>query len=294
MNRRTFLTKSAMSGVAASLSGLAQGPEGTRERTPAAAAKPEPFAFAVVADPHCAEKPGHGWPEAAHGTHMDRFRRCVEEMEQLGTGAKPEFMLIVGDIHLWELRKHLDRVSIPMHLIAGNHETGKRKAEIRELFPQDFSIDGKPSDYYSFTHKGVRFIGVCDAGRGGEHIGQLCSEDFRPRGQCEWLERELQKAEAQKVVFAHIPPHPRNTDLNMYMSRNDSMYFNELVRKTQPTAAFFGHQHRATSEYRIGRTRLVTARSCAWNSAAAPLGFLIVNLTEAGIKTREVITGAPA
>jgi 3',5'-cyclic AMP phosphodiesterase CpdA len=250
-----------------------------------------PFSFAVVADPHCAERHNTlGPPEDTHGTHLDRVLRCVRAMEDLPEQARPDFVLVVGDIHLWEMQKVFDRIPFPLHVIAGNHESGDRKAEMRALFPDDFQIDGAPADYYSFVHKGARFIGVCDAGRGGEHVGQLCSEDFIPRGQCEWLEQELAHAESTKFVFAHIPPEPHGRDVNMFMSRNDSRYFNDLIAKTQPTALFFGHLHQATREYTIGSSRLFTVRSCSWNFGQAPLGFLMVHVRQDGIRVEEVLT----
>ena len=89
------------------------------------------FSFAVVADPHCAERPNRydGSP------HTERFLRCVREMEKLSGTDKPDFMLICGDVHLWELEKYFDDISIPMHVIAGNHEGRIRKKEMRELVP---------------------------------------------------------------------------------------------------------------------------------------------------------------
>ena len=253
---------------------------------------PATFSFAVVADPHCAEKPR--WEARKYdnrcGTHVDRFLKCVSAMELLERDDRPDFILVVGDIHLWELRKHVDRVTVPLRVIAGNHESGTRKQEIREFFPQDFQVNGKPSDYYSFVHKGCRFIGVCTSGRGGDHVGHLTSEDIRPAGQCEWLERELAQPEARKFVFSHIPPHPEGRDRNSYMARNDSRFFNALVVKTRPDAMFFGHQHQPTREFMIGQTRTFVVRSCAWNSRSAPLGFLLVKVTPEGLETREILT----
>ena len=75
----------------------------------------------------------------------------------------------------------------------------------------------------------------------------------------------------------------------MYLSRNDSRYFNELVTRTRPTAMFFGHQHKPR-KFLIGATPAFVVRSCAWNSGSAPLGFLLVKVTPAGIETREIIT----
>lgn len=250
------------------------------------------FSFAVVADPHCAEKPR--WESREYdrrcGTHVERFLACVSAMEALEAGDRPDFILVVGDIHLWELRKHMDSVAIPLHVIAGNHESGVRKQEIREFFPQDFQVAGTPSDYYSFVHKGCRFIGVCTSGRGGDHVGHLCSEDIRPAGQCEWLEHELAQPEARKFIFSHIPPHPEGRDQNSYMSRNDSRFFNALVAETKPQAMFFGHQHQPTREFLVGQTRAFIVRSSAWNSRNAPLGFLLVKVSPDGLETREVLT----
>ena len=117
----------------------------------------------------------------------------------------------------------------------------------------DFQVNGEPADYYAFLHKGVRFIGLCDAGT-HDHIGQFCSENIIPRGQCEWLKEQLQKPEKRKILFAHIPPHPKNKDVNGYLSRNDSIYLNDLVSKYRPEAMFFGHQHRKTRSYHSGET----------------------------------------
>jgi hypothetical protein len=76
----------------------------------------------------------------------------------------------------------------------------------------------------------------------------------------------------------------------MFMSRNDSRYFNDLIAKTQPTALFFGHLHQATREYTIGSSRLFTVRSCSWNFGQAPLGFLMVHVRQDGIRVEEVLT----
>ena len=293
-DRRSFLGMSIASVIGAGLGGLLGPRRASAQPAPQATdGEIEPFCFCVVADPHCAAKAESPRSQGIErlGNGVDRFLRCAREMAKLDGADKPDFMLVVGDVHLWALRGRLDEVGVPMHVIAGNHEYGDRKKEMRDLFPDDFKKDGKESDYYSFVHKGVRFIGVCDAGKGGEHVGQLCSEDFGPRGQCEWLEAELARPERQKIIFAHIPPHPKGRDSKMHMSRNDSRYFNALIERTQPTAMFFGHLHRATSEHKIGRTRSIVLRSCCWNGHRAALGFMHVRVTGDGIVTRQIDTG---
>ena len=247
----------------------------------------ESFSFGVVADPHCSEKAS--WMVDVYGSHVNRFLSSIAEMEKLRGDNKPDFMLILGDIHLWKLEKYLSRISIPMHVISANHEaTPEQKKQMRDLFPGDFKQNGKESDYYSFLHKGVRFIGLCDTPT-SDHIGGFCSTYINPSGQCEWLENELAQKENRKIVFAHIPPQPKGKDRHMYLARNDSRWFIELVRKRQPTAMFFGHRHVSTLEHKFRKTRSFTVRSCAWNSSGAPLGFLLVKMTSKGMKVKEII-----
>lgn len=288
MSRRDFLKTAAVTAGLSILSPrqklLGESPQ------PEAATQPTgPFSFCVVADPHCSEQPKPGIEE--YGNGVDKFFACLDAIKKLTGPDQPDFVLIAGDVHLWTLKEYLPKIDIPLHVIAGNHESNAaRRKQMRDLFPDDFRINGQPADYYSFVHKGVRFIGLCDAGM-GDHVGQLCSEIIRPSGQCEWLERQLTQGEAQKILFAHIPPDPEGRDRIMCMSRNDSRWFNALIARTQPTALFFGHQHRATVEHKIGRTRSFTLRSCCWNSGKAPLGFLHVRITDQGITTREILTG---
>ena len=282
MGRRQFITQT----VAGAGLGVAAG----AARASATDTPVEPFAFCVVADPHLSESPKPGIEHC--GTAVDKFRACVEAIDSIEGEDKPDFMLLAGDIHPWVLKDHLDAIRIPIHATAGNHEStlAKRK-ELRDLFPDDFQRDGQESDYYSFVHKGVRFISVCDAGIGGEHVGQLCSEGIRPSGQCEWIESQFAEAEGRKILFAHVPPERNGGDRNMYLSRNDSIWFNALVRKNGPDAMFFGHLHSATEEYTLGATCCFNLRSCCWNFGNATLGFMVVRVTNEGIATRKVDTG---
>ena len=77
----------------------------------------------------------------------------------------------------------------------------------------------------------------------------------------------------------------------MYMGRNDSRYFNELIKQTQPMAMFFGHQHLKTRQYTIGQTKVFILRSSCWNFNNAPIGFTLVKITDKGITTKELDTG---
>ena len=285
MHRRDFLQRAA---VAAGMGWMSI--SGTRLAAAQDAGEFTPFCFCAVADAHASEKPKPGLER--YGGGVDKFTTCVRAMEAMPPEDKPDFMLLLGDIHPEALQPVLDSVRIPIHATPGNHESDlETRKLLRAMFPNDFKIEGKAADYYSFVHKGVRFISMCDAGKGGEHVGQFCSEVIEPSGQCEWIERELAAPETRKVVFAHIPPERNGADRNMFLSRNDSRWFNALVAEKQPTAMFFGHLHQPTEEYRIGSTRVFQVRSCCWNFNRAPIGFLHVRVTAGGITTREILTG---
>lgn len=250
----------------------------------------ESFAFCVVADPHCAEEPKPGIERLGRG--VDKFLACARKMEALEGPERPDFMLVAGDIHPAALKDRIDDLGVTAHVVAGNHESDRKTRQLlRNLFPHDFAIDDKPSDYYSFVHKGVRFIAACDAGQGGDHIGHFCSEGIIPRGQCEWLEQQLAQPE-RRILFAHIPPDPHGRDVEMRLARNDARWFSDLVRRTRPEVMFFGHLHEPTQEYVIGETPCFNIRSCCWNFRRAPLGFVHVTVTRSGIVTREILTGA--
>ena len=280
MDRRRFFRQMGMAtGLGLGAVQIAQAGEAAGDRSA--------FTFAVVADPHCGEGPSKGLEGCGRG--IDKFRRCLDAMASLPGDERPDFLLLLGDIHPWVLHKEQVVFPLPVHAVAGNHESTDEKRQIlRDLFPNDFRHGDGWRDYYSFVWNGVRFIAVCDAGRGGEHIGQFCSESILPRGQCEWIEEQLAMPEPRKVVFAHIPTEPEGRDRNMYLSRNDARWFNPLIERTRPEAMFFGHLHRATQEYRIGATRCFNVRSCSWNFGEAPIGFGLVRVDGAGMHLREV------
>ncbi len=278
--RRQFLSMAAGAALAARTV-LAGAPETPRVQ--------EPYNFAVIADPHCAEGPKAGME--TYGNGVEKFLRCFERMNELPKEEQPDFALIAGDIHPEALAPHLDKITLPLHVVAGNHEgSAETRGLLRAMFPEDFGSGDTVRDYYAFTHKGTRFIALCDAGAGGDHIGHFSSELIAPHGQCGWLEEELRRPEPRKVLFAHIPPVLDDVERNMYMGRNDSRWFLELVRQTGPEILFFGHLHHPTEEHQIGKTRSVNVRSCCWNFQNVPIGFLLVRVGADGMQIREIIT----
>lgn len=247
------------------------------------AAEPfEPFSFAVVADPHLSED-----NRQYAATGLEKFARVAEKIKAMPVAGAPDFALICGDLHVHRLAEALAMLSVPAHVTPGNHESRKARQQLREMLPDDFQ--GK--DFYSFKHKGCKFISLCSA-TCGDHVGHLSSEDITPKtGQCAWLEKELAEAATHTFVFSHIPPHPEGKDMNMFLGQNDSRFMVGLIREFRPTALFFGHQHRRR-RFTIGESPVFVLRSCNWNGGfREPTGFVMVRVQRDGISTEFVETG---
>jgi Icc-related predicted phosphoesterase len=245
----------------------------------------ESFSFIVMADPHASESVRNGYEK--FGSARDKFKLCLDRVSEINEVNPVDFVLIAGDIHLWAIEDLISDFDLPVHVVAGNHATIEHKKQLRDFFADDFKVNGRESDYYSFVHKGVRFIGICNAIL-DDHVGHLSSESIIPLGQPEWLETELNKTEKEKVVFGHIPPHPEAKDDHMCMSRNDSMFFNDLVRRTKPTVMFFGHQHNP-KKLSISGCDSYVVRSTSWNFNNLPIGFLLVSFQKDGVIVKDVI-----
>jgi hypothetical protein len=241
------------------------------------------FSFCVISDPHAGEPVRDGYEK--FGPARDKFRLAVDHILS-SRQQVPDFVLVCGDIHLHKIKDIVDGSELKFHFIAGNHEGVKDRELLRKSYPGDFNINGKESDYYSFVNKGCRFIGICNA-VASDHVGHFSSETIIPFGQSEWLISELKKKEKIKVVFGHIPPHPDCKDLNMYMSRNDSIFFNNLVKETHPAFMFFGHQHRPTRDFMIGPAKCFVLRSLSWNGGNAPIGYMRVGISGKGAEFKE-------
>jgi predicted phosphodiesterase len=243
----------------------------------------ETFNFCVISDLHGGEPIRKGYE--SFGSAREKFSLAVSHIAALSDEEKPAFVIVCGDIHLKAIKDIVDESGFAFYFIAGNHEKTEDRQLLRSSYPY-FKIDGVESDYYSFVHNGCRFVGMCDSAY-PEHVGHLSSEQIQPFGQSQWLISELRKQEKIKLVFGHIPPHPDCMDLNMYMSRNDCLFFNKLIEDTSPALMFFGHQHQPTRQVMIGATRCYIVRSLSWNADDAPIGYLSVNFSKDGACVKE-------
>ena len=239
----------------------------------------ESYSFVVVADPHLREN------RAGEPTGEEKFRRVLTAIRTLEPA--PEFMLLLGDVHPNVLERLLPESPLPIHPVAGNHESRKDRELLRRLFPDDFGN----RDFYSFAHRGDLYVGLCDAAH-VDHVGHFESESIKPSvGQCEWVAARLAaRGEFRRVVlFAHIPPEPVPKPNGMCLGQNDARWLHALVREKRPTALFFGHLHRR-AWFDIDGVPVYGMRSCNWNSAKEPVGFGHVTTTPEGLAVRFVET----
>jgi 3',5'-cyclic AMP phosphodiesterase CpdA len=172
------------------------------------------FTFALIADSHIGNR------GRLESNAMDY--RLIEAWRQIN-GFMPVFTLHLGDMttgwpqrgdHQGELEyaRYIDDTYslTPVHYTPGNHDVGNKRSQSfhGETEEEDFGITSEKlrlyrrrfgADYYSFHHKGYRFICINT---------QLFNSDMKENElQWQWLEEELRAAQDDKgiFVFTHYP-----------------------------------------------------------------------------------------
>jgi hypothetical protein len=261
----------------------------------------EPWTFAAIADAHCTPTSAsiqHGRGLKHLGDGPVRLRRCFDAIE--AQEDRPEFCLLLGDIGLDDAMDVLASAPCPIYPVAGNYEWGDARQRLRDAYPAQLGA----ADYYAFVHNGVRVVGLCTAGIGNDHVGQLASEGIRPPGQSNWLAEELSGSWEPRILFAHCPPRPPGFDSQAYLEQsahdylpflgeNDSRFVLELLQNRGPMLYLAGHLHRATHGFDIADSHVIVVRSCNWNHDAEAIGFLLVRVDADGLSVREALTGEP-
>lgn len=245
-----------------SLASLVRGAEPTATEAPL-------FTFLVSSDPHTGED------KAGQPTGREKLRQLLLQSQQ--QTPQPDFLVITGDLQVPAFREVLEQVrpSLPLHVVAGNHERGEDREALRAMFPDDF----RGADFYSFKHKECLFIALCDAAA-TDHIGHFNSQSIRGPEQGAWLQRLLSeeaKTAKRTFVFGHIPPHLEGQFGGMHLGVNDQKFLRELVLEHPPTAMFFGHLHKRV-DFQIGATPVFGLPSSNWNFDQSSLGYLEVQV----------------
>lgn len=232
------------------------------------------YVFAVIADPHLRED-REGEP-----TGVEKFCALLDRLKE--STPRPEFILLLGDIHPEKLEPLLPTIDFPLHVVAGNHETVAHRAQLRAMFPADFG----ERDFYCFTRGDDLFVGLCTA-IPGDHVGHLQSQFITPQlEQLAWLEELLSRRSDFRHVFlyGHIPPEAECRSNTMCLAQNDARWLRAQIASARPTALFFGHRHRQI-DFAFGAVPLYGLRSCNWNANGEPPGALLVRVTAGGFTT---------
>jgi len=139
----------------------------------------------------------------------DRVFRTPEHLERAvahlnGLDPRPDVVLATGDLvergepaEYARLRSILDRLTMPLYLVPGNHDS---REHLARAFADRGYLPGSGFLQYTVEPWPVRLIGL-DTNVPGEHGGRLCAERLG------WLEARLAEAPSRPtVVFMHHPP----------------------------------------------------------------------------------------
>jgi 3',5'-cyclic AMP phosphodiesterase CpdA len=155
------------------------------------------FTFVQISDSHI------GFNKAANLDVAGTLQAAVDKINALP--AVPDLMLHTGDITQTARASEFDTAGqilkssrvTDIHYVPGEHDTA---TDDGQLYLERFGKGTRGSGWYSFTHKGVHFVGLNNS-RQVDAMGTLGAE------QLAWLKQDLGALTPSTpiVIFAHIP-----------------------------------------------------------------------------------------
>jgi 3',5'-cyclic AMP phosphodiesterase CpdA len=169
-----------------------------------------------------------------------RLRQAVASIN--AEHADAAFVIVTGDLAHWgqpeayaSLREELRALTVPVHLLVGNHDD-------RVAFRQAF--DATPTDpdgfvQYAFSLGGIRHIAL-DSNEPGVSWGVFCEQRAR------WLAYELSVATEPVHLYIHHPPCPVGIGAMDRIALRDTTPLRGALSpyKARLRHLFFGHLHR--------------------------------------------------
>jgi len=221
------------------------------------------FRFGILADPHCCDLP------TKYGRQFDEsfalFGKYLGRLTALGA----QCIFLPGDMteqgtapQLARCHQEISAVSIPVHVMAGNHEHDP------DLFRSVFSLE---PGYYSFEQSGQRFI--C--------LQTTTPRDLEPHtAQFAWLQEELAAATEDIYIFSHysLTQHPYLERENGASISNCEQISQMLGRVPNVRAVFSGHKNVPTRTDCAGVAHLVCPQL-----VQTPCGFDLVDIYDGGL-----------
>lgn len=153
------------------------------------------------------------------------------------------FVVLTGDMTHWGdaaaysiFRSEISRLTMPLHLMVGNHDDTQAFAD---HFP-DAPRDRHGFVQFAFDTPFGRAI-CLDTKSPGTHAGGYCA------ARLEWLAAELSSTDAPVFLFMHHPPFPVGISSMDRIMMLDAGAFHDVIapHKDRIRHLFFGHIHRA-------------------------------------------------
>ena len=206
-----------------------------------------------MSDTHCNEREDFSAsPYPANAEANPRGRYVMARLEE----ERPDLVVHLGDMinpvpelptyaaSVVEFKKIAAGLSMPLHLVPGNHDIGDKPVGWMPAGTIDSHSIGTyeaafGKHFYAFRHKGVRFI-ILNA--------PLINSGLVQEGeQCHWLEKELATApEIRTFVFIHYPlfvSDPDEPGSYDNLEEPGRSWLIELIKKYKPEALFAAHVH---------------------------------------------------
>ena len=164
------------------------------------AGRTEDFSFVQISDSHI------GFNKGANPDVTGTLQKAIDKINHVPAGMKPpDFMIHTGDITQNSKASEFDtavqvikgtRVA-EVFYVPGEHDFS---LDDGALYKQRFGKGTVGNGWYSYTHKGVHFVGLNNCGQ-VDSMGNLGAD------QLAWLKSDLASLSASTpiVVFAHIP-----------------------------------------------------------------------------------------
>lgn len=196
----------------------------------------------------------------------EHLARAVAHLN--GLARRPDAVLVTGDLvdigtpaEYARLRELLAPLTIPFHLIPGNHD---HREHLRAAFADHAYLPRGGFLQYTIEHLPVRFIAL-DTHVPGEIGGTLCAERL------DWLAARLaEQPERPTVLFMHHPPFRTGIEQMDKWSLADADAFGAVVaRHPQIERILCGHLHRPT----LVRWRGTVASTCPATAHQIMLDF---------------------
>lgn len=229
--------------------------------------KQEPFSFAQVCDTQL----GMGGYEHDKRT----FRQAVKQINALA----PDFVVICGDLvgrpkdstyaDFNEIRAGF---VIPCHCVPGNHDVGNEPT----LASIERYREWLGEDYFSFDHKGYRFVCVNTQLWKAPVEGVSEAHDT-------WLRKTLAEASAAGLpvfVVGHYPLFTKSPDekehyYNIPLAKREELL--ELFEANGVVAIVTGHTHKVVVNEHAG-IQMVSGQATS-RTHGTPLGFRLWHVT---------------